>query len=389
MHLVHCAPYIIALLFILLPGILLGFQERSLNFYGLAGSFLILLILFGSRPVQFFYLAFSALWHLLLFFGADILWQKHLYSQRLAGLFLLLALVPLFPKNYYLCQGLKVLPVFLAVTVFSLKSIQMLTAIYRGEARTISLGEYAGFLLFFPSLLAGPINTIADFHQTWKDIPPRDKYKALAKSSLLKFVQGGIYLFLGTALLSNPLHQLEEEILAGSISSYWLIVYGYLYSIRLFFRLAGFSQTASGCAALLGINLNQNYSFPFFACSIEEFWRRWHMTFTSWLEEFICRPFLKMTKGLAGHPLLRQWLGCLAAMGALGFFYGTTPSFLLFALYHSLLLWGSQLLKKKSSVYTKIKTRRSFQIFSWFLTLQFIIFGFFILSGMFLKMLSL
>ena len=76
MYLIQYLPYFIILIFILLPAILLGLQERNLNFYGLSGSFLILLIVFGSQPIQLFYLLLSFIWSALLFKAALLLAEK-------------------------------------------------------------------------------------------------------------------------------------------------------------------------------------------------------------------------------------------------------------------------------------------------------------------------
>ena len=114
MYLIQYLPYFIVLIFILLPAILLGLQERNLNFYGLSSSFLILLIVFGSRPIQFFYLLLSFVWSALLFKAALLLAEKGRMGKGSFLLFLLLSLMPLVPKNLMLSQNLQ-LPVYTAV----------------------------------------------------------------------------------------------------------------------------------------------------------------------------------------------------------------------------------------------------------------------------------
>ena len=138
MYLIQYLPYAITLIFILLPAVLLGFQQRSLNFYGLSGSFLILLIVFGSRPLQLFYLLGSFLWSILLIKTA-ILWrEKQFFSTWGFPLFLLLSLFPMILKNFVLIQG-KHLPLYAATACFSLKTIQVLAHIYKGRILSGSL----------------------------------------------------------------------------------------------------------------------------------------------------------------------------------------------------------------------------------------------------------
>ena len=390
MYLIQYLPYFIVLIFILLPAILLGLQERNLNFYGLSSSFLILLIVFGSRPIQFFYLLLSFVWSALLFKAALLLAEKGRMGKGSFLLFLLLSLMPLVPKNLMLFQNLQ-LPVYAAVTCFSLKNIQLIACIRKGEIQDLSLGEYTGFLLFFPSLFFGPLNNIQDFHDQWTSVPSSEKYRRLMKKGIRELLLGSLYLLCIAYFTGWELQRLENQITQEHILWHLLPLYAYLYAFHLFFVLGGLSRLASGCACFLGVELDKNYSMPFFSGNIREFWSRWHITFTRWLKEFVFCPFLKKAKKSRqlSCPLLRKCLAYLLTMGALGLLYGVTPSYLLFAFYHGLLLCLYEILIHKSVLYEKWKSLPLFRIFSWFFTLQLLMFGFFILSGMFLQICSL
>ena len=390
MYLIQYLPYFIILIFILLPAILLGLQERNLNFYGLSGSFFVLLIVFGSRPIQFFYLLLSFVWSALLINAALLLSEKRRMGKGSFLLFLLLSLLPLIPKNVMLYQDQQ-LPVYAAVTCFSLKNIQILAYILKGRIPALSMGEYTGFLLFFPSLFLGPLNSIQDFHSQWSSIPSSEKYRQLMKKGIRELFLGSLYLLFASHFTGLGLQHLENQIIQEHILWPPLSLYAYLYSFHLFFVLGGLSRLASGCACFLGIELDKNFYLPFFSQNIREFWNRWHITFTCWLKEFVFQPFIKKFKKSrqSSCPLLKNCLAYLVTMSALGLLYGMTPSYLLFALYHGLLLCVHEILIQKSMLYKKWKSRPLFQIFSCFFTLQLLMLGFLILSGMLPKIFSL
>ena len=389
MYLIQYLPYAITLIFILLPAVLLGFQQRSLNFYGLSGSFLILLIVFGSRPLQLFYLLGSFLWSILLIKTA-ILWrEKQFFSTWGFPLFLLLSLFPMILKNFVLIQG-KHLPLYAATACFSLKTIQVLAHIYKGRIQEYPAGECAGYLLFFPSLFLGPLNSSRQFHQTWVHIPSVPAYRRLLVRGLKELFWGILYLLFIAHILSLPLQSLESRIQESPVFCQ-ILLYACFYGARLFFYLAGFSRIAAGCSCLLGTELKSNFQKPFLSVTIRQFWDRWQITFTDWLKEFIFCPLLKRFKKSRQFscPLLQKCLGYFLTMGVLGVFYGITPSSLLFALYHGVVLCLWEVWETKSHLHEKWKHQPVYTFFTWIFTMLLLLFGFFILSGMFLKILFL
>lgn len=385
MYTIQYLPYFIGLLFIVLPAVLLGLQERNLNYYGLSGSFLILLIVFGSRPRQLFYLLLSFLWSVFLIKTALLCNQKASFSHGIFYLFSALSLLPLVFQNFLFLQ-VQAFPVRVAAICFTLKTIQVLSHILMGRVQLLSLGECTGFLLFFPSLFLGPLNSSLEFHRSWNQVPSAQKYRQLLKKGVQELLVGILYLLFLARGLSLPLQGLEPQILQES-TFWYLLFYAYLYSFHLFFILAGFSRIASGCSCLLGMESKTNFYKPFLSVNIGEFWRRWHITFTDWLREFIFSPFTgKCRKSRQfSCPLLWKCSGYLFTMGIVALIYGITPSSLMFALYHGLLLCFYEFWQQKIRGDSPSERNMLSLFFSWFLTLQFVIFGFFILSGMFLE----
>lgn len=387
MYLSQYLPYAITLIFILLPAVLLGLQQRSLSFYGLSGSFLVLLLVFGSSPRQLFYLLGAFFWSMCLI-QAALLWRKKQeFPMWSFSLFLLSALLPMLLKNFLLLQEQHLL-LYTATACLSLKTIQILVSIQKEQIQTYPAGECAGYLLFFPSLFLGPLNTSLEFRRAWTHVPNGREYPRLLSKGIKELLWGIFYLPLLSHFLFLFLQELELRILEGSALWYLLLLYPFLYGIWLFCFLAGSSRLASGCSCLLGLELPENFHNPFLSANIREFWNRWQMTFTYLLKELVYQPVTERLKKSRQFscPLLQKCIGYLITMCILGVFYGLRPSSLLFALYHVLLLCLLALWQEKLPVHKKYGNKPLYKFFSWLLTLILIFFGFFILSGMFLKL---
>ena len=303
--------------------------------------------------------------------------------------FFFAAFLPVLLKNFVLIPGQQ-LPLYGAEVCLSLKTIQILVYIYRDRIREYPTGECAGFLLFFPSLFLGPLNSSRQFHQTWGHIPSVSAYRRLLIRGLKELFWGILYLLFIAHILSLPLQSLESRMPESPVFCQ-ILLYACLYGARLFFYLAGFSRIAAGCSCLLGAELKSNFQKPFFSATIRQFWDRWQITFTDWLKEFIFCPLLKRFKKSRQFscPLLQKCLGYLLTMGVLGVFYGITPSSLLFALYHGVVLCLWEVWETKSHLHEKWKHQPVYTFFTWIFTMLLLLFGFFILSGMFLKILFL
>lgn len=398
LYLIQYTPYVITLIFILLPAVLLGLQERNLNFYGLSGSFLLLLVVFGANPRQFFYLLGTFFWSMLLIRTA-LLGRKN-SAFRIWGFFLLLsALLPVILKNFILLHG-QYLALYAASACICLKTVQILSDIRKGRIREYPLGECAGFLLFFPSLFLGPLSNRRQFHDSWNCVPSAVKYRRMLLNGTQKLLEGILFLLFPVPVLSMMLPRLEEPIAGRGLLPHLLLLYGFLYGLRLFFFLAGFSHVAAGCACFLGEELKKNFYLPFFSVSIRDFWNRWQITFICQLKELIFFPFMKVIRnahaGTAVHcrayskksrqiscPLFWKCIGYILTLGALGILYGISSSTLLFAIYHGVLLCLSAVWEEKSPLHKKWNSLPAYRFVSWVLTMVLLSFGFSLLSGIF------
>ena len=103
------------------------------------------------------------------------------------------------------------------------------------------------------------------------------------------------------------------------------------YTFQLYFDFSGYSMLAQGCARVLGLELPQNFNTPYFSRSIKEFWRRWHMSLSAWLRDYVYIPLGGNRKGTA-----RKYINLLATFAVSGLWHGTGLTFLIWGLLHGL-----------------------------------------------------
>lgn len=226
-----------------------------------------------------------------------------------------------------------VLGILLPVGVgfFTLNGISYLVDLRRGKAEPArSFIELFDFLAMFPHLVAGPIVRWPELRPQLR-LPPR---KLTAEAAAV-----GLFL-LGLGLIEKLL---VADQLAPTVDSYfsqpeelsfitgWAAAVGY--TVQLFFDFAGYSDMAIGLALLLGFRFPQNFDTPLQARDIGDFWRRWHMTLGLWIRDYV---FIPLGGSRAGPS--RVALNLVIAMAIAGLWHGAGWTFVLWGVYHGVLL---------------------------------------------------
>lgn len=217
----------------------------------------------------------------------------------------------------------------LGLSFFCFESIAYLIDIYRGAPAANHFVEFAAYKLFFPKLIAGPITRFQSFISQMK----RPKLPSLEQG-----VEASWLIALGAAkkllladriglLVNLSFDNLER---AGS-GDLWLAIFAY--GLQIYLDFSGYVDIARGSALLLGIQLPQNFDFPYFTTSIAEFWRRWHITLGDWLRNYLYFPLGGSRKGL-----VRTCLNLLAVMLVAGIWHGDQWGFLIWGGLHGIAL---------------------------------------------------
>jgi alginate O-acetyltransferase complex protein AlgI len=221
------------------------------------------------------------------------------------------------------------LPIGVSFVVF--EKITYLVDTYRGVSQPAALfSDYLLFVMFFPKLLAGPI---LKYHEIMQQIasPPAVGWTDFW-AGLLRFGRGA-----GRKLLiADPLAPFVSSVFGSdpsrlSVDDAWLGVG--CFTIQLYFDFAGYSDMAIGLARMLGFELNENFNSPYVARSLTDYWRRWHISLTTWIRDYLYLPL-----GGNRHGVLRTYLNLWICFLVSGLWHGPNWNFVLWGAYNGLIL---------------------------------------------------
>ncbi len=242
-----------------------------------------------------------------------------------------LSLLVYYKYSFFLHLSSQSLILPLAISFYTFQQIAFLADVSTGKIRKRSFLEYLFFVIFFPQLIAGPIvhyrQIIAQVHEG-----------ALARVEW-EAVQAGVVLFsLGLfkkVVVADQLFPLAngafEHIETLDTLSAWMGLLGY--TLGLYFDFSGYTDMAIGLALLFGLRLPVNFNSPYKAVDIIDFWRRWHITLSNFLRDYI---YIPLGGNRAGER--REFFNLIITMTLGGIWHGAGWTFLLWGLLHGLLL---------------------------------------------------
>jgi len=219
----------------------------------------------------------------------------------------------------------------LGISFFTFKLISYVVEIHRGKIEYCKdFVSFSTYIAFFPTILSGPIDKPNTF------IPQLQQRRtfdfALAVDGCKQILWG---LFQKVVIADNLAAVINDVWgdLPGQSSS-TLFLTAILFSIQLYTDFSGYSHMAIGVGKILGIQITKNFNYPFFSRSIDEFWRNWHISLTSWLTEYIFMPLNIKFRNLGKLGII---LAIIANMVVVGVWHGPNWTFALFGLYNGLL----------------------------------------------------
>jgi len=251
-----------------------------------------------------------------------------------------------------------VLPI--GISFYTFQILSYVIDLYRGKVKLQR--NYFYLLLyvsFFPQLIAGPIvrySTVED--------------EILNRRENMDDVMSGTKCFIiglsKKVLIANNVGAIAEMIYAGDTAvfggaMYWIAAIAY--TLQLYFDFSGYSDMAIGLGRIFGFHFPENFNYPYISCSVTEFWRRWHISLSSWFRDYVYIP-------LGGNRTSKgRWiLNILIVWGITGFWHGANWNFLLWGLYYGVLLLLEKLLLGKL-------LERIPKFFGWIYTMFFVIIG--------------
>jgi alginate O-acetyltransferase complex protein AlgI len=228
-----------------------------------------------------------------------------------------------------------ILPV--GISFYTFEALNYMIDVYRGHARAErSLPHFMLFILFFPHLVAGPIVRARDF---LPQVRRRKHWNWLRVQVGLQYVLLGVFKKLAIA---DRMAQFVDPVFANPdayrTGVLWIAVIAY--AVQIYCDFSGYSDIALGTAHLLGYRLSINFNLPYLAPNIAEFWRRWHMSLSSWLRDYLYIPL-----GGNRHGRIRTACNQLITMTLCGLWHGASWNFVLWGFVHGWWLAGHHMFR--------------------------------------------
>lgn len=218
----------------------------------------------------------------------------------------------------------------LGISFYTFETISYIVDVYQGKLKAVHNPlDYALYIMFFPHLIAGPIVRPRDFLPQVQRIKRWDHERFYLGCRM--FISG----FFKKAILADQLAPVVDAVFAHpgeyGTASTWLAVFGY--AMQIYCDFSGYSEMGIGLAHLFGFKLGINFNYPYFANSITDFWRRWHISLSSWLRDYLYVPL----GGNRGSTLF-TYRNLLLVMLLGGLWHGASWTFVAWGLFHGLLL---------------------------------------------------
>jgi len=217
----------------------------------------------------------------------------------------------------------------IGISFYTFQALSYVIDVYRGavaaQRNAVSFGAY---VTLFPQLVAGPIVRYADVDASLSE--RRETVSATA-SGVRRFCVG----LAKKVLLANPAGALFASLTHGGVPTSTLGAWGALvaYAFQIYFDFSGYSDMAIGLGRLFGFDFPENFRYPYVAQSITEFWRRWHITLSTWFREYV---YISLGGNRRGKG--RTVLNLLVTWSLTGLWHGASWNFVWWGLYFFLLL---------------------------------------------------
>jgi alginate O-acetyltransferase complex protein AlgI len=215
----------------------------------------------------------------------------------------------------------------LAISFFTFEFVHVLVDVYYGKIRELDALEFTVFTMFFPTLVAGPIKRFQSFAPQVRSIEPLPTSEALLNIYRIAIGLAKKY------IIADSMTLLTQPILTpGAIYTtpdYWVGMLAY--AAKIYFDFTGYSDIAIGLAGLLWFRIPENFDRPYWAENISQFWRRWHMSLSSWIRDYIFIPL-----GGSRRGKLLTAVNLFIAMALAGLWHGAAWTFVLWGLWHGI-----------------------------------------------------
>lgn len=222
------------------------------------------------------------------------------------------------------------LPLPVGISFYTFQILSYVIDVYRGDVKAQKkLLTFATYISMFPQLIAGPI---VQYYDVEKQLTDRSVTKEKFAAGIMIFVRGlGKKVLFANTIGAVYTQVLENEISSLSVASAWIGIF--CYTLQIYFDFSGYSDMAIGLGKMLGFDFIQNFNFPYSAKSVTDFWRRWHISLSSWFRDYVYIPLGGNRKGTA-----RTIINLLIVWSLTGLWHGAAWNFIVWGAYYGVLL---------------------------------------------------
>ncbi|SFG81873.1 membrane protein involved in D-alanine export [Lachnospiraceae bacterium C7] len=362
-----------------IPAIILGLKEKNIKYYGFVVTLIFVFLALSKSPMAILYLALFCAFEYAILKLYVYLYEKNGREAKTYYLFVVLSLLPLtLNKVLPLLPGNLKVFAFLGISYMTFKGTQMVIEIYDGLIKKISLFDFLYLFLFFPTITSGPIDRSRRFEEEIHTKLPRKKYIENLGEGIYRILLGIMYKTVFAAIFYQFMLRIGKT---DTVLS--LVGYMYMYGFYMFFDFAGYSHMAVGTGYIFGITLPENFNKPFVSLDMKEFWDRWHISLSHWFRDFIfTRIVMKMAENkFPKKKLHRASIAFLINMSVMGVWHGLSLNYIVYGIYHGVLLALTEIYQKKVKFHKKNKKKKWYKAIQWFVTFNMVMFGFLIFSG--------
>jgi D-alanyl-lipoteichoic acid biosynthesis protein dltB len=371
------------LIILSIPTIFLGIKEKKNKYYILFSSLVFCFLVYSKNINSLIYLVIFLIYEYMLI--KVYLRLKIEKNCDRVSIFVILSLVPLVISRILPILEIDYKFGFLGISYITFKVMQILVEIKDNMIKEVNFIDYLSFMIFFPTLSSGPIDRSRRFIKDIEKTISKTEYLDNLGKGIEYILQGLVYKIILSQLIFDKINIISE----ATYTTKNLTIYMYLYGFYLFFDFAGYSLMAVGVSKIFGIDTPMNFNKPFLAKDMKDFWNRWHMSLSHWFRDFVFSRlvFAMFKKKIFKSSLTTAMVAYIVNMTLMGVWHGINFSYLLYGLYHGIILAITEYFQK-TKFYKNNKNKKWFEYSSIFITFNLVMFGFFIFSEKFVYVLQ-
>ncbi|GAB4323635.1 MAG: hypothetical protein Kow00117_12050 [Phototrophicales bacterium] len=262
---------------------------------------------------------------------------------------------------------------WLGFSYIAFRLIHTLRDYQTGKLPAVSLREYLTYVMFFPSLIAGPIDRVERFIKDYRTLSS-DFEAGLHRITVgifKKFIIADSLTY-GLSLDSIDIGQIQNT------TGYWILLYGYAF--RLFFDFSGYTDIAIGIGLLFGVRLPENFNRPYLQTNITAFWQSWHITLSNWVRFYVFAPFSRwmLKHSIKRSPVVIVFAAQLLTMIIIGLWHGITLNFFIWGVWHGVGLFIHKQWTDRTRKWYRSLSLRQNQLIAfgaWLITFHYVVIG--------------